>query len=213
MLYAAALTFALVTLTPASAQDDTTGWPGFNTDNTIRGTVTAEAPNTFTIRTDEGVVYKVLYSVNSRFMANRGPAKSTDIHTGDMLIATGNLDNKAKTIGAAVLIGVGAEEVKKAREGLGKTWTAGRITAITMSDSPRITLARLDGVNQTIEVDENTSFKRRKESITLADIKTGEGLHADGRLNGKTFLAATVVVFTPGEHPGMPGTGPEGPQP
>ena len=193
----------------AAAQDDSSGWVGFNPDNTIRGTVTAGGAGTFTIRTDEGAVYKVLYSVNSRIMANRGPAKAADIHTGDMLIATGNVDNAAKTVGAAVLIGVPADEVRKMREGLGKTWTAGKITAVAMDDTPRITLARLDGANQTIDVDENTSFKRHHESITMADIKAGESLRADGHLVGKTFLAETVSVFMPGERGEMP-AGPAG---
>ncbi len=188
----------------AAAQDDSSGWAGFNPDNTIRGTVTAGGVNTFTIRTDEGAVYRVLYSVNSRIMANRGPAKAVDIHTGDMLIATGNVDNAAKTVGAAVLIGVPAEEVRKMREGLGKTWTAGKITSVAIGDTPRITLARLDGANQTIDVDENTSFKRRHESITMADIKTGENLRADGHLVGKDFLAETVNVFVPTDHGDMP---------
>ena len=201
----------ILALSPAHAQDEdeATGWPGFNADNTVRGTVTGAGINSFTIRTDDGTPYKVLYSVNSRIMANRGPGKAADIHTGDMLIATGNLDTKAKTVGAAVLIGVAADEVKKAREGLGKTWTAGRITAVSIGDAPKITLSRLDGINQTIEVDENTSFKRHHESITLADIKAGEGLRADGHLVGRSFLAATVNVFTPGHYDGMPGTGPE----
>ena len=187
-----------------SAQEEGSGWVGFNPDNTVRGTVTAGGSNTFTIRTDEGVVFKVLYSVNSRIMADRGPAKAADIHTGDMLIATGNVDNAAKTVGAAVLIGVPAEEVRKMREGLGKTWTAGRITAVAIGDTPRITLARLDGANQTIDVDENTSFKRHHESITMADIKAGENLRADGHLVGKTFLAETVNVFMPGDRGEMP---------
>jgi hypothetical protein len=195
---------------PLWAQDDPAGWPGFDQDNTVRGTVMGLGNNTFTIRTDEGTAYKVLYSVNSRFLANHGPGKPSDVHAGDMLIATGNLDTKAKTVGAAILIDVPAEEVKKAREGLGKTWTAGKITAIDMGDTPTITLARLDGVNQKIAVDENTSFKRRHESITLADMKTGEGLRAEGHLAGKTFLAVTVYVFTPGERAGDPGGMPQG---
>lgn len=184
----------------AVAQDDSGTWPGFNDSNTVRGTVTASGLNTFTIRTDDGIIYKVLYSVNSRVLANRGPAKPADIHTGDMLIATGNVDTGAKTVGAAVLIGIDAEEVKKARAGLGKTWTAGKITAVDLGDEPRITLDRLDGAKQTFSVDENTSFKHHHESITLADIKAGESLRAEGHLSGKTFLATSVYLFRAGEH-------------
>jgi hypothetical protein len=184
----------------AGAQDDSGNWPGFNDSNTIRGTVTAAGPSTFTVRTDDGVIYKVLYSVNSRVIADRGPAKVTDIHTGDMLIATGNVDTSTKTVGAAVLIGIDAEEVRKARAGLGKTWTAGKITSIDLGDVPHITLDRLDGAKQTFSVDENTSFKHRHESITLADIKAGESLRAEGHLAGKIFLATNVYLFKAGEH-------------
>jgi hypothetical protein len=188
----------------AHAQDDPGSFPGFTPENTIRGTVTATSTNVFTIRTDEGETYKVLYSVNSRIVKDRGPAKSSDIHIGDMMIATGNLDKKAHTVGAAILLGVDAEDVKKAREGLGKTWTAGKVTAIHLGDEPTITLDRLDGVKQTFAVDENTSFQHRHESITLGDIKTGDSLRADGHLNGKLFLATSVHLFTAGEHGGNP---------
>jgi hypothetical protein len=186
----------------ARAQDDPGTFTGFNADNSIRGTVTAAGPSTFTIRTDDGDIYKVLYSVNSRIVMDRGPAKPTDIHTGDMLFATGNLDTKARTVGAAVIIGIGAEDVRKAREGLGKTWTAGKITAVDLGDTPKITVARLDGVSQTFIVDESTSFQHHHESITLADIKAGDSLRAEGHLSGKLFLATTVHVFNPGERGG-----------
>ena len=191
--------FFVSLLTHAQEDNDAGYWPGFNDSNTVRGTVTGAGVNTFTIRTDDGIVYKVLYSVNSRVMANRGPAKPTDIHTGDMLIATGNVDAGAKTVGAAVLIAIDAEEVRKARAGLGKTWTAGKITGVDLGDAPHITLDRLDGAKQTFLVDENTSFKHRHESITLADIKAGESLRAEGHLSGKTFLATDVYLFKAGE--------------
>jgi hypothetical protein len=190
----------------APAQDDPGNFPSFTAGNTIRGTVTAAGSSDFTVRTDDGVIYKVLYSVNSRIIKDRGPAKPSDIHTGDMLVATGNVDAKAHTVGAVLLFTVDAEDVRKAREGLGKTWTAGKITAIDLGDSPAITVARLDGAAQTIAVDENTSFQHHHESITLADIKTGDSLRADGHLNGKTFLATTVHVFNPGERASDPGS-------
>ncbi len=194
--------FVLLSVPILCAQDDSNGgnWPGFNDANTIRGTVTAAGPSTYTLRTDDGITYKVLYSVNSRVMANRGPAKPTDIHVGDMLIATGNVDSQARTVGAAILIGIDAEEVRKARAGLGKTWTAGKITAVNLGDEPSITLDRLDGAKQTFVIDENTSFKHHRESITLADIKAGESLRAEGHLSGKTFLATNVYLFRAGEH-------------
>ena len=51
---------------------------------------------------------------------------------------------------------ISAEEVKKAREGLGKVYIAGTVTAI---DELKLTVKRTDGVVQVIEVDEGTSFQ------------------------------------------------------
>jgi len=184
------------------AQDDPGNFPGINAGNTVRGTVTASSPNAFSIRTDEGETWKVLYSANSRIVKDRGPVKPTDIHAGDMLIATGNVDTKAHTVGAALLFSLDADDVRKAREGLGKTWTAGKVKAVDLGDTPKITLDRLDGVTQTFFVDENTSFQHRHESITLADIKAGDSVRAEGHLSGKLFLATSVHLFIPGEHGG-----------
>ena len=95
-------------------------------------------------------------------------------------------------IGAAVLIDVPAEEVRKAREGLGKTWSAGKITAIA---GTRIRVQRLDGVEQSIAVDENTSFQQKHDSVTLADLRAGQGFRAEGHVANGTFTATTLTVF------------------
>jgi hypothetical protein len=44
-------------------------------------------------------------------------------------------------------------------------------------------------------VDEDTSFRRRREPVTLLDVKAGLGIRAEGHLVQGVFVAATVVVF------------------
>src|SRR5271170_475143 len=174
----------------------------------VGGTVTAISGSTITIKTEEGDTYQVLTSANSRIMKQREPIKVADIHVGDALMAGGEVDAKAKTVGAvfvAVLTPEQAAQAKKRREELGKTWTAGEVTAIKDTD---ITVKRLDGVTQTISVDENTSFKKRNDSITLADIQVGDPLRATGALKGSAFVAATVTVGRMGGGPGGEGRGP-----
>ena len=109
-----------------------------------------------------------------------------------MIFAAGNVDAKKKTVGAAILIDVPAEEVRKAREGLGKTWAAGKIMAIA---GTRIQVHRLDGVEQSIAVDENTSFREKRDSVTLADLRPGEGFRAEGHVMNGMFMATTFTVF------------------
>src|SRR5207245_11657968 len=102
------------------------------------------------VKTENGQPWKVLYGVNTRLMRGRGPVRADEIQEGDMIFAAGNVDTKKMNVGAAILIDVPAEEVRKAREGLGKTWAAGKILAIT---GTKIEVHRLDGVDQSIAVD------------------------------------------------------------
>jgi hypothetical protein len=176
----------------------------------VGGTVTAISGSTITIKTEDGDTYQVLTSANSHIMKRVDrqpePVKLTDIHVGDAVMAGGEVDAKAKTVGAVfvmVLTPEQAAQAKKMREDFGKTWTAGEVTAIKDLD---ITIKRRDGVTQTVSVDENTSFKKRDDSITLADIQVGDMLRATGALKGSNFLAATVNVGRMGG-PGTEGRG------
>jgi len=66
-------------------------------------------------------------------------------------------------------------------------------------------------------VDENTSFKKRGESITLADIQVGDRVTAQGALKGTTFVATAVNIGRAGgpggEGRGVGGPGAGGPPP
>ena len=134
----------------------------------------------------------MLYGVNTRLVKGRDTIRAADIQMGDMIFAAGNVDAKKKTVGAAILIDIPAEEVRKAREGLGKTWAAGKIRAI---EGTKIQVHRLDGVEQKIAVDESTSFREKHDSVTLADLRPGEGFRAEGHVMNGTFTATTLTVF------------------
>jgi hypothetical protein len=179
----------------------------FGKGNGLRGTITAAAANSFTIRTEEGDTYKVLYSENTRLMKDRQPIEAADIHVGDMLIAGGIVDAKAKTVGAVFLLDVDAKQVSDARAAFGKTWVAGKVTAI---HDLKITIERAgDKQSQVLAVDENTSFRRRREDVTLGDIKTGDIVTAQGALHDGTFVATTLRIMAPreGAHGAGPGRG------
>ncbi len=178
-------------------ETDDQGWSQFTRDNTIRGTVVASAPNAFTVKTDSGEQWRLVYGPNTRIMKQGQGAKPADIHNGDMVFAAGNLDAKKRQVGAAILIGVDAAEVEKAKEGLGKTWSAGKVTAVS---GARISIQRLDGVAQTIVVDENTSFRLRGDSVTLADVKVGGGVRAEGHIENGAFTATVLHLFNPSGH-------------
>jgi preprotein translocase subunit YajC len=186
----------------------------------VLGAVTEVAADHYTIKTDSGDSYIVHYSVNTRILKQppRGQGrrqqgggegedsprpqaqslKPTDIKVGDFITAGGEVDRTAKSIGAVVIFQVDPERAKQMREmeaNYGKTWLAGRITAI---DGTRITVEGVvDHTPHAIEVDENTSFHQRRDAITLADIKPGEQLRAEGAIKGGVFLATQVTAMEP----------------
>jgi hypothetical protein len=124
------------------------------------GEVTAVAGNKITLKTEDSGVMQVTITDNTRLVKGRGVAlKMADIKVGDGLTAAGNLDAPNKTLHAAIVFVVDAEQVKDMKENLGKTYIAGKVTAIDL-DNATMTVERPDKVAQTIGFDENTSFRR-----------------------------------------------------
>jgi hypothetical protein len=125
----------------------------------VRGMVTATSADHLTVKTEAGEVYQVALSANTRLSKDRQPVKMADIKVGDAVGAMGVLDAPAKTVHAVFVGVIDAEQMKKARENMGKTYITGKVTAIDM-DALKLTVMRPDGVSQVIGVDEQTSFKR-----------------------------------------------------
>jgi hypothetical protein len=107
----------------------------------------------------------------------------------------GNLDTPNKTIHAAVVVSIDAEQIKKMEEAhqqelanLGKTLIAGLVTAIDL-DNASMTVERPDGVSQTIGFDENTSFRRGRGMFG-----NGQGMRArrDGSAQANPSATATA---------------------
>jgi Spy/CpxP family protein refolding chaperone len=190
--------------------------------NSAHGTVTAVSGNNITVKDEQGQVYTVETGPNTHFRKDREESKIADIHVGDTIVAAGNLDDQAKTVGAVfvvVLTPEQAAQMQKMRADFGKTWTAGKVTAIK---DLTLTIERPDKVSQTLAVDENTAFRKggrgTAEDITFPDIKVGDRLTARGALQSGTFLATQIAVMPP-RQPGQgrfgegPRGGPGGPPP
>jgi hypothetical protein len=164
--------------------------------HSVRGTVTAVSGNEISVKSEEGDAFKVETGPNTHFRKQREEIKVSDIHAGDMVMAIGDRDDKAKTLGAVFVVVIDRAQYDKARADFGKTWTTGKV--VSMKDLT-LTIERPDKVTQTITVDENTSFHKRREDITLADIKVGDNVTARGALQNGSFLATTLAVMEPGQ--------------
>jgi hypothetical protein len=143
--------------------------------------------------------------------------KATDIKVGDAIAAAGDIDAAAKSVGATRIVQLDPDTVKRMQEqaaSFGKTWLGGKVTAI---NGTTITLTgSLDNAPHTVVADENTTFRRRREPITLADIQVGDTVRVEGALKDGVFTA-TVVSMMGGPPPngaaGPPAGAPSGPPP
>jgi hypothetical protein len=76
---------------------------------------------------------------------------------------------------------------------LGKDYVAGEVKSI---DAPKLTVLRTDGVTQTLELNEDTSLRRGRDSITMADIKVGDHVMSRGAAQGDVFVPKGVMVMS-----------------
>jgi hypothetical protein len=183
----------------------------------VMGTVTEITPEHFTVKTENGEVYTIHYSVNTRIMKSNGggqrrgqgadfeppanpptPIKASDIKVGDAIGASGEMDAAAKSLGAVVIMQIDPERARQMREmqaNYGKTWLMGKVTAI---NDVKVTLqGGPDNATHTFIADENTTFRKRRDPITLADIQVGDMVRTEGSIKNGAFLATTVAVMGP----------------
>jgi hypothetical protein len=159
--------------------------------HSLRGDITAISGNNISVKIDDGEVYTVATGPNTRFRKQRDQIKISDLHVGDTIAAMGDKDPKARTVGAMFVVVIDKQQEEKMRADFGKTWTAGVVQSI---DGTNIVIKRPDNVTQTIAVDENTSFRRRREDITLPDVKVGDNVSARGALQNGSFLATELNI-------------------
>jgi hypothetical protein len=169
----------------------------------VAGTITAIDKNQLTLKTLDDKTVIVNLSADTHYRKDRQPASLADFKVGDMVMVGG--DPAGENAWNARFVGTRSGAGQQMREGLGKRFIAGELKSI---DGTRLTILRVDGETQTIEVDENTSFRKHHESITLADFKPGDHVFGRGELKNGTFVAEVLNVgdLPPMGPPGFQGS-------
>jgi hypothetical protein len=198
-------------------QEGQRGWGrGMGMGSGVMGTVTETAADHFTVKNYAGEIWTVHFSANTRIMkqpprptgAQRQERrmegyqpesiKASDIKVGDAIMAGGQVDQEAKSVGAVMIMQVDPERAKQMRqmqEDYGKTWLMGRVTAI---NETKVTIeGGVDHSAHTFLADENTTFRRRREPITLGDVQVGDNVRVDGSIKDGQFVATAVNVMMP----------------
>ena len=137
--------------------------------------------------------------------------KATDIMVGDAIEARGEIDATGKSVGATIVVQLDPERAKEMREmaaNYGKTWLMGKITAV---DGVKVTImGSVDNAVHSFVADENTTFRKRRDPITLADLQVGDAVRVEGAVKDGGFLAITVNAMgaPPGGNPAVPRSAP-----
>ena len=161
------------------------------------GTITAIEGDTITLKTMNGSEAKVKITPNTRYRRDRQEAKLSDFKVGDMVMVRGEPNGENAWTAQGVMSNQNMGRMAMMREEMGKKFIAGEVAKI---DGTKLTINRPDGQTQTIEVDENTSFRNpKRESITLADIKVGDHVFGRGDLKDGIFVPSVLNVGAPGE--------------
>jgi Domain of unknown function (DUF5666) len=206
--------FAMLGAGAARAQDDSSAPPPQQGQGPGRGggreggqrplfgKITAIHDGLIEVTGQDGQVVTVKVTPQTEFRKEREPAKISDFKVGDMVAVRGdkNADNTvtAKMIGART----GGPGGPGGRPGggmmatgtLGKDYVAGEVKSI---DAPKLTVLRTDNVTQTLELNEETSLRRGRDSITMADIKVGDHVMARGAVQNEVFVPKGVMVMNP----------------
>jgi preprotein translocase subunit YajC len=181
----------------------------------VFGKITAINGQTLQIATRDGETVTVKVTGDTQFRKDREAAKLSDFKVGDMVGIRGdeNPDHTwtAQMIGARPNGGFGGGQGAGAGAGegrggpggqgmrqqlgvLGQDYIVGEIKAI---DAPSLTILRPDNVTQSLELDENTSLRKGRDSITMADIQPGDHVFIRGGMVNNSFQPKSVMVISP----------------
>ncbi len=176
------------------------------------GKITALHDTSMDVLDTNGDTISVKFNGQTQFRKDRQPAKRTDFKVGDIILVRGQevTDRSwtAEVVAARSMNGQGGPGGRGgpggggpggrggfAQQGtLGKDYVAGEIKNV---DAPKLTVLRSDNVTQTLELNEDTSMRKGRDSITMADIQPGDHVFARGAVENNVFVPKTVVVIGP----------------
>ena len=166
------------------------------------GEITAIQGKSLQVLRPDGSTATINLTDKTEFRKDRQPAQLSDFKVGDFVMARGD-ENSDHTVTAQSLSGRSASGGPGVMGGgpggagfgeMGKDFVAGVVKSI---DAPKLTVLRADNVTQTLELNEDTSLRRGRESITMADIQAGDHVVVRGGLQNNLFVPKAVILVSP----------------
>jgi hypothetical protein len=144
----------------------------------------------------DGTSVTVKITDKTEYRKDRQAANLADFKAGDMVFV--RLDENAGEGMTALMIGGrpggGAEGGGRRFGEMGKDFVTGEVKSV---DAPKLTVLRPDNVRQTLELNEETSLRRGRQSITMADVQPGDHVVVRGAVQNNAFVPKNVMVLSP----------------
>jgi hypothetical protein len=207
---------------PSPGKQQGRGLPLFGKISSIRN-------DAMEITRQDGTKVSIKLTSSTEFRKDRQPAKIGDFKAGDAVIVRTNQDSQGvgDSSGATALLVALVPPGFTSRGGMngpgggvpgtmGKDYVVGEVKGV---EPPKLTVLRTDNVTQTLELTEETSLHRGRDSITMADIQPGDHIVARGAVANDVFVPKGVNVIPPeqwrrmqemGERRGTRGAAPQG---
>ncbi len=165
----------------------------------LLGKITAINKGSLELARPDGTTAKVKLTDKTEYRKDRQGAKLADFKVGDLVFVRGeeNADHSvtAQLIGGRSGGGAGGSRgFGGTGFELGKDFVVGEVKSV---DAPKLTVFRPDNVTQTLELNEDTSLRRGRESITMADIQPGDHVMVRGAVENNVFVPKNLMLFSP----------------
>jgi len=204
LLFLLTATVGIARTTPPAPQDQENGappaagqrpGPADDRGRPLLGKITAISKGSMEVVKPDGTTVAVKFMDKTEYRKDRQSAKSADFKVGDFVLVRGeeNADHSvtAQMIGGRS--GGGPEGGGRGFGEMGKDFVMGEVKSV---DAPKLTVLRPDNVTQTLELNEETSLRKGRESITMADIQAGDHVVVRGGVQNNMFVPKNVVVLS-----------------
>ena len=168
------------------------------------GKITAIKDGAVELAKPDGTTVTIKITDKTEYRKDRQSAKLGDFKVGDMVFVRGEEDTN-HGVTALMIAGRSGGGPDSGGRGfgsgsgggfgeLGKDFVIGEVKSV---DAPKIRVLRPDNVTQTMELNEETSLRKGRESITMADIQPGDHIVVRGGVQNNAFVPKNVMVISP----------------
>ncbi len=171
----------------------------------VFGKITAIKEGALELATPDGGILTVTITDKTQYHKDQQAVKLADFKVGEMVFIRAEGDGYQNLTALLVAGRTGNAPGGPGRSGpgggmmmgggeLGKDFVFGEVKSV---DAPKITVLRPDNVTQTLELNEETSLRKGRESVTMADIQPGDHVFVRGGVQNNSFVPKMVMVIGP----------------